>query len=184
MSNGTQMGSGQLGSGGRTFVQRMIAAAMLDTSLYNEVEPDTSATGQAAGVVAIVAVALAIGSIGSPGGNVIAAVISAVVGWLIWAGVTYIIGGKFLGGTATWGELLRTLGFAQSPGVLYVISGIFLIGPLVHAVVAVWILLAGIVAIREALDFSTGKAVLTAVIGWLFLAVTTMLFAIPGALGS
>lgn len=182
MTDGTQAGSGQQGGARRSFVARMIAAAMLDVSLYNEVEPDTSATGQAAGVVAIVAVALAIGTIGSANSNVIAAVISAILSWLIWAAVTYVIGGKFLGGTATWGELLRTLGFAQSPGVFYVVSGIFLLGPLIHAIVAVWILIAGIVAIREALDFSTGKAVLTAVIGWLFLAVTTMLFAIPGAL--
>lgn len=183
MTDGAQLGSGQGSGARRGFVQRMIAAAMLDTSLYNEVEPDTSATGQAAGVVAIVAVALAIGSIGSPSANVVAAVISAIVSWLVWAAVTYVIGAKFLDGTATWGELLRTLGFAQSPGVFYVLSGIFLLGTLVHAVVAVWILIAGIVAIREALDFSTGKAVLTAVIGWLFLAVTTVLFAIPGALG-
>jgi hypothetical protein len=37
-----------------------------------------------------------------------------VLGWLLWSAVTYLIGGKLLGGTATWGELLRTIRFAQS----------------------------------------------------------------------
>jgi hypothetical protein len=49
-------------------------------------------------------------------------------------------------------------------------------------VVVVWILLAGIIAIREALDFSTAKAVVTAVLGWLSLALLTLLFAAPAAL--
>jgi len=77
-----------------------------------------------------------------------------------------LIGGKLLGGTATWGELLRTIGFAQSPGVLMIFGIIPILGGLVRVVVAVWLLFTGIVAIRQALDFSTGKAILTAFLGW------------------
>src|SRR5690606_3415430 len=127
-----------------------------------------SATVQAAIVVAIVAVASAIGGIGT--GNVLGFLIAQIVGWLIWAGLTYLIGDKLLGGTATWGELLRTLGFAQSPGVLYVLGFIPLLGWLVRAVVGIWILITGIIAIRQALDFSTGRAIATALLGWLALA--------------
>ena len=94
----------------------------------------------------------------------------AFVGWLLWSGVTYLIGDKLLGGTATWGELLRTIGFAQSPGVLYVLAVLPIVGGLVRLLVMIWLLVAGIVAIRQALDFSTGKAVLTAVLGWLAMA--------------
>ena len=72
-----------------------------------------------------------------------------------------------LGGTATWGELLRTLGFAQAPRVLAVLGIIPGLRWIVAAVIGVWLLITGIVAIRQALDFSTGKAVATAVLGWL-----------------
>ena len=93
-----------------------------------------------------------------------------IIGWLIWAGVTYIIGDKIFGGTATWGELLRTLGFAQTPGLLLVFAFLPLVGSLVQVVAGIWMLVAGIIAIRQALDFGTGKAILTAVVGWLALA--------------
>jgi hypothetical protein len=152
---------------GGSWIERMKGAALLDVHVYEEVEADQSATTQAAGVVAVVAVAQAIGGAGSGGNGIVLGIIGAVAGWLIWAGITYLIGDKLLGGTATWGELLRTIGFAQAPGVLYVLGIIPLVGGLVGLAVSIWILIAGIIAIRQALDFSTGKAVLTAVLGWL-----------------
>lgn len=158
-------------------LDRMKRAAFLDINLYEEVEADDTATSQAALVVGIVAIAAAIGNIGDGIGGVIAGLIGAFAGWLIWSGVTYLIGDKVLGGTATWGELLRTLGFAQAPGVLYVLGIIPFLGGLIKFAVAIWILVAGIIAIRQALDFSTGKAVLTAVLGWLALLVLTVMTA-------
>ncbi len=152
---------------GRSITDRMMGAAMLDIATYEEVEADTTATGQAAAVVAIVAIASAIGAAGAGIGAAIGGIIAAFFGWLIWAGITYLIGDKLLGGTATWGELLRTLGFAQTPGVLYVLGIIPLLGGLIRFAVGIWILIAGIIAIRQALDFDTGKAVLTAVVSWL-----------------
>ena len=92
------------------------------------------------------------------------------------------MGDKLLGGSASWGELLRTLGFAQAPDVLYVSAAFALIDWLARMVVDVWILFAGIVAIREALDSSTGKAILPALIGWCFLMLLTLLFVIPAVL--
>ena len=157
----------------RGIVDRMIGAARLDVDTYEEVEADQSATGQAALVVVIVAIASAIGSIGDGGIGIITGLLSAIVGWLLWAGITYVIGDKVFGGTATWGELLRTLGFAQAPGVLLVLGIIPLLGGLVHAAVGIWMLVAGIIAIRQALDFSTGRAILTAIIGWIPLAIAT-----------
>ena len=157
-----------------SLVRRMKGAAMLDVHVYEEVEADSDATKQAAIVVAVVAVAQAIGASGSGGGGVITGVVAAVAGWLLWAGITYLIGDKVLGGTATWGELLRTIGFAQAPGVLYVLGIIPLLGGVVRLAVAIWILVAGIIAIRQALDFGTGKAVLTAVLGWLAVGLLTL----------
>jgi hypothetical protein len=159
---------------------RMRGAAALDVDVFEEVEADATATGQAAGVVAIVAVAQAIGASGLGVWAMVGGVLTALLGWLIWAGVTYLVGDRLLGGTATWGELLRTLGFAQSPGVLTVLGIVPLLGGLVRLAVAVWVLAAGIVALRQALDFGTGKAILTAVLGWLVIAVPMAVLGLAG----
>jgi hypothetical protein len=151
----------------RGMVDRMIGAARLDVDTYEEVESDYSATGQAAVVVTIVAIASAIGGAGAGGVGILGGVLSAVVGWLLWAGIAYLIGDKLFGGTATWGELLRTIGFAQAPGVLLILAIIPVLGWIVQFVVGIWLLVAGIIAIRQALDFSTGKAILTAIVGWI-----------------
>jgi hypothetical protein len=164
----------------QSFTERMVGAATLNVYTYEEVEADTTATGQAAAVVAIMAVASAIGNVGRGGEGALAALITALVGWLIWAGITYFIGTRFFGGTATWGELLRTLGFAQSPGVLYVLGIIPLLGGLIQFAVGIWILVAGIIAIRQALDVSTGKAILTAIVGWLVVVILGVLVAVLG----
>lgn len=150
----------------RSIVDRMRGAAALDAATYEEVENDMNATGQAAIVVVIAALAAGIGNFFHGGTGIVGGIVSAILGWLSWAGITYFIGTRFFGGTATWGELLRTLGFAQSPGVLLVLGIIPVLGGLVRIVVGLWMLVAGIVAIRQALDIETGKAVLVALCGW------------------
>lgn len=157
----------------RPFIGRMIGAATLDVSVYEEVEADTTATGQAAGVVAIAAAASAIGALH---GNFIGAIIGQLVGWGLWALVTYLIGVNLFGGKATWGELLRTLGFAQAPNVFLAIAFIPLLGWIVRGIVGIWVLITGFVAIRQALDVSNGKAALTAIIGWLALCIMAVIF--------
>jgi hypothetical protein len=155
----------------------MKGAALLHIDTYEEVEADHTATGQAAGVVLLVAIAQAIGGAGQGGFGIVSGVISALLGWLLWAGITYVIGAKLFGGTATWGELLRTIGFAQTPGVLHVLGIVPVLGGIVHFGVAIWVLIAGIIAIRQALDISTGKAILTAVLGWLAIIVPVAIVA-------
>jgi hypothetical protein len=161
-----------------SWTDRMKGAALLRIDTYEEVEADHTATGQAAGVVALVAVAQAIGGAGEGGSGILAGAISALLGWLLWAGITYLIGAKLLGGTATWGELLRTIGFAQTPGVLSVLGIIPVLGGIIRFGVAIWVLIAGIIAIRQALDVSTGKAILTAVLGWLVIVLPLAILAV------
>lgn len=158
-----------------SLTERMLGAARLDIATYEDVEHDASATGQAAIVVIIVAIASAIGALGSEDSAPFAALIVALLGWLVWSGITYLIGDKLLGGTATWGELLRTLGFAQAPGVLSVLGIIPILGGVVRFIVGIWILVAGVIAVRQALDFSTGKAVATVLLGWLVMMLLAML---------
>jgi len=159
----------------RGMVDRMVGAAFLDVNTYEDVEADTDATTQAAGVVVITAIAAAIGQLALGPIAMATQAIASLVRWVVWAGITYVVGDKVFGGTATWGELLRTLGFAQAPGILAAAGFIPIIGGLAHVAVAPWMLVTGVVAIRQALDFSTGKAIFTALIGlipyWLVLAI-------------
>jgi hypothetical protein len=154
----------------RSLTDRMIGAALLKVDVYEEVEHDEGATGQAAIVVGLVAVAAAIGAWNYGSRGVVAGLLTAYVAWFLWSGITYLIGDKMFKGTATWGELLRTIGFAQAPGVLFVFGIIPVLGFIPNIVVPIWLLFTGVVAIRQALDFSTGKAILTALIGWLVIA--------------
>jgi hypothetical protein len=161
----------------RSIVDRMRGAAALDVATYEEVEADVNATGQAAIVVVIAAIAAGFGSFRFGPFHIIGSVVSELLGWASWAAITYWIGTRFFGGTATWGELARTLGFARAPGVLLVLGIIPVLGPLVWLVVSIWMLVAGIIAIRQALDVDTGKAVLIAIAGWLVNVVIHMLLA-------
>ena len=151
-------------------VDRMLRAARLENAVYEEVEHDQGATRQAVLVVVITSLAAGIGSLTIFGPlALILFPISGLIGWAIYAYLTYLIGTRLLAGpetSADWGELARTLAFASSPMVLL----IFAIGPIVGGIVAtivgIWVLVATIVAIRAALDFSTGRAIGTVVLGW------------------
>jgi hypothetical protein len=164
----------------RSIWDRMKGAAMLDIATYEEVEHDGNLTTQAAIVVLIAAMARGVGGFNDENG-IIVGVVAALFSWLVWAGITYLIGDKLLKGTATWGELLRTLGYAQAPAVLFVFGFIPVVGNIIGAVVGIWLLVTGIVAIRQALDFDTGKAIITAFLGWL-VAVAIPAIVIGGAL--
>jgi hypothetical protein len=98
-------------------------------------------------------------------GNLIVTIILALIGWVIWSYIAYFIGTRFFGGTATPGELLRTIGFAQTPQILALLIFIPFLGGLIALAALLWSVWAGIVAVRQALDFGTGKAVVTVIIG-------------------
>lgn len=144
---------------------RMMGAAMLSIDTFEEVEADTDATAQAATVVVMVALCQAIGSwtLGPFAAGWAAMV--AFGSWLVWAGITYLVGEKVFKGEATWGEVLRTLGFAQAPGVLYLLGVVPLFGGIATLVVSLWIVVAGFIAIRQALDIGNGQTLLTVLIG-------------------
>ena len=150
-------------------INRMMRASQLDNHLYEEVERDVDSTGQAALVVIVVAVATGIGALRDGGIlGLILGVITALIGWVAWSAVTYWIG-KNIFRTAntrvTLGEMLRTIGFAQSPGVLRVLGFIPILGPLVVFIASIWMIITVVIAIRQAMDFSTGRAIATALVG-------------------
>jgi hypothetical protein len=154
--------------------ERMMRAARLDVNLFEEVEHDLNATSQAATVVGIVALcgglgnAIALATRGNTGGAIgafIGQIVAAYIGWILWSYITYWIGTSMFKGVATPGELLRTVGFAQTPGALNILAFIPFLGGLVSIVAGIWALIAGVIALRQALDITTGQAVITAIIG-------------------
>ena len=156
-----------------TFTERMIGAAVLDVPTYEEVEADTTATTQAMGVVLLSSLAQGIAGATQGGGiGFVWGAMGALIGWFIWAFVVFIIGTKLLPEPQTrsdLGELLRTTGFSASPGLLRVLGVIPLIGGLITFAVSIWMLIAMIIAVRQALDYqSTGRAVGVCLIGWFF----------------
>ena len=154
-----------------SLMDRMIRAAKLDVHLYEEVEADTGAMGQAMGVVVLSSVAAGIGSIASGGlGGILMGTIAALVGWYVWAYLAYIIGTKLLPEPQTkadHGELLRTVGFSSSPGLIRVLGVIPGLAPVVFLASGIWMLVAMVIAVRQALDYtSTLRAVGVCLIGW------------------
>lgn len=147
-------------------VDRMIRAAMLNPAVYNEVERDVNATTEAFLVVLIVAVATGIGRLAAGVPGFIGGLVLAVLLWLLVAYITYLVGTSLFGGTATVGELLRTMGYAQTPRLLSVLGFIPVIGGIAILVGFILAVVAAVIAVREALDFDTGKAILTAIISW------------------
>ena len=168
------------------FTDRMIRAARLDVNLYEEVEADKTAMGQAMGVVVLSSVAAGIGTIARGGlGGIFFGTIAALVGWYIWASLTYFIGTKWLPEPQTKadiGELLRTIGFSSSPGLIRVLGIIPGLGGVVFLAASIWMLVAMVIAVRQALDYkSTGRAVGVCVIGWVIqIAILMLLFGIAG----
>ena len=151
-----------------SIINKMVRAAKLDVDLYEEVEADRTATGQAFIVVLISSIAAGLG-LGlqalifsdSDFGTMdiiwalIGGILSAIVMWLVFAWLAYFVGTRFFAGpetSADWGELLRTLGFSTAPGVLRIV-------PLLNFFVFFWMIVTAVVAVRQALDFTTGRAI-------------------------
>jgi hypothetical protein len=166
------------------FHQRLLGAALLRAEIYEEVEADRAATFQAMGVVVLAAAAAGVGSIENSGvAGILKITVAWLVGWYIWAYVTYFIGTRFLATSETvadHGELLRTIGFSCSAGILQVLGLVPPIAGLVFAACGLWMLAAMVIAVRQALDYrSTTRAIAVCVIGFpvyaVILAVTFLL---------
>lgn len=163
----------------RSLANRMVRAAKLQVDLYEEVEADTTANGQAFLAVIIASLAWGIGAgisgLFVKGGlwflwGLLMGLTAAIVGWLAWSLLAYWLGTTIFKGpetSATYGELLRTIGFSNSPRVLGILSFVPFLGGIIAFVVSIWALVAGVIAVRQALDFSTWRAIGTCVVGWI-----------------
>ncbi|MFC1624414.1 YIP1 family protein [Candidatus Omnitrophota bacterium] len=171
-----------------SFNDRIIRASKLDVRLYEEVEADKGAMPQAMGVVVLSSIAAGIGAIAKVGiAGILVGTIAALIGWYVWAYLTYFIGTRLLPEPQTKadvGELLRTIGFSSSPGLIRVLGIIPGLQQAVYLVASVWMLVAMVIAVRQALDYkSTLRAVGVCTIGWIVqAAILVLLFSISGGI--
>lgn len=151
-------------------LKRAIRAALLDASVYEDVEADPRAIRQAISIVLLSGLAGGFGAGWPNPRNVVLGFLLTVLGWLVWAALTYWIGTRLVPEAQTrssLGELLRTLGFASGPGVFRLLGIVPALRPIVMPVAGIWILAATIIAVRQALDYrSTLRAVGVCGIGW------------------
>ena len=144
-------------------IGRMLGAARLDSHTYEDVERDRGATLQALLIVILVTIAGIVGELLSGEeikvvNAVIVGVIGGVVSWALWAMGTYIVGATILKTAQTeadWGQLARCTGFAQTPRLFYVLSFIPVVGGLIVLVAFIWSFVAMLVAVRQALDYTS-----------------------------
>jgi hypothetical protein len=169
-----------------SFKDRIIRSAKLDADLYEEVEADKGAMGQAVGVVVLSSLAAGVGSVAMGGvRGIVMGTVVALIAWYVWAYLTYFIGTKFLPEPQTradHGELLRTIGFSSSPGLIRVLGIIPGLRAVVFLVASIWMLVAMIIAVRQALDYeSTLRAVGVCLIGWIIQTlILLLLFSVLG----
>ena len=168
------------------YIERMIRAAKLDAALYEEVEADPTAMGQAVGVVLLSSLAAGIGVLSRGGLSGFSFSIPAAFGGrLLWAYLTYLIGTRLLPAPQTkadYGQMLRTIGFSSSPGIIRVIGIIPGLTQFTFFIAGIWMLVAMVIAVRQALDYeSTLRAVGVCLIGWVIQALLlALVFAVFG----
>jgi hypothetical protein len=176
------------------FLRRLAGAAMLDAATYEDVEADRGATIQAIGVVVLASLAAGVGARGASGAGpaleffVVGTILSLMV-WVAFAALTFQVGTLVLPHPETRadaGQLLRTLGFAAAPGLLQVFA-IFggLTIPIFFAIAIAWTLVASVVAVRQALDYSTTRrAVAVCGLAWLLALLIAVMFVAVVAAGA
>jgi hypothetical protein len=153
------------------FINRVIRAIKLDAQVYEEVEADQSALIQSMMVVVLSSMAGGFGFIFRFGlSGIFTGIMMTLVGWFVWAYLIYLVGTKILPEVQTQadpGQLLRTIGFASAPGPIRVLGIVPLLGNFIAIVSSIWILIAMIIATRQALDYkSTVRAIMVCLIGW------------------
>ncbi len=168
-----------------SFFQRLLGAAALDVAIYEDVEADRAATGQAMAVVVLSSLAAGIGNGGLEGVTLDRIIVFgsvALLSWAAWALITFEVGARVLPGPDTHadvGELLRTLGFASTPGLIRVLGVMPGVAYPAEAIAAVWMLAAMVIAVRQALDYrSTARAISVCLLGFVLVVAATIVIGV------
>ena len=176
-------------------VRRAIQAALLRRETYRQASEDPEAILKSLGIVVLAAILFGLGlmnvvvegtrvpQIGSVVDRLISlwlVVVTTLLGWILWSFIVHLLGGKFLGGKATFQQTLRVLGVCYGPGALLIFVRLPGVGSYAVLMGLLWILVAGIVAMREVQRIDWVGAVLPTLIGWaIFLILMPALIVIP-----
>ena len=155
------------------FFHRFFGALVLDPEAFEDVEHDRHAAIQSPIMVRAVCVAAGVGSVGlgANAGAYVAGAVLALGAWLVWAAVVVTLGTVALPERNTASnlpELLRVLGFAAAPGVFIALAALRPAAPAVLLIVSLWMMAAGVIGVRQALDYrSTARALFVCAAAWL-----------------
>jgi hypothetical protein len=153
----------------QTVPTRMLRVLTFDRSVYEEVERDPAGTRQAAGVVAFVAACAALGTIllGSwHPGAILGAVLAALIRWLLWSGLDYLIAGVLFQRPMQLERLVRALGYAQTPQLLAILAFVPIVGDWVVVASRLLTLVAGNLAIGHSLELRLWQALAIRLMGF------------------
>lgn len=157
-----------------SLLQHVLKAACFDARVYSAIGDRPEAMFRSLAVVAATGIASGIGIQGltiegrdeSPAILMLLTFSTAIIGWLLWATVVYLLGTRLLGGQAGYRDLMRSLGMVYGPGLLLAFIAIPSVGGTLWLVSLAWMLGAGTIAIREVQGWGTMRALGPAGIGW------------------
>lgn len=169
-----------------TLTERMVGAMQANVKTFQEIEADSNALGQAVAVIVIAGVASLIGNVWRAGVGIgVMHLITSIIGYALWSLIVVLVGTKLMPEPTTkadFNEGFRVIGFTASPGVFNVLAIVPFVGPLISFVIWIWMVVIGVVAVREVLDYSsTARAIvvclIAAVVCWIitFIVITPLL---------
>ena len=160
------------GTGG-SLVDRVLGVIQLKKPVFEEIEHDTNATGQALIIVVAAAIAAAIGGANeAQAGGPIWQALMSILGWIAFSFVAFFVGTTFFRTPQTdvsLGQVLRVVGFAQAPKILSVLGFIPLLGGIIGLVATIWFIVVAVYALAAAFDTSVDRGALigiVAVVAW------------------
>jgi len=169
--------------------ERMVGAMQGDVKTFTEIEADPTAIGQAVTVIVIAGVASLIGNVFRVGllGGIMSLVVTLIL-YALWSLLVVLIGTKVMPEPATkadFNEAFRVIGFTASPGVFNVLAIVPFLGPLISFVISIWMIVIGVIAVREVLDYSnTGRAIIVCLLAMVVCWIVLMLVLTPLFLGA
>ena len=169
--------------------ERMVGAMKADVKTFQEIEADPTAIGQAVTVIVIAGVASLVGNIWRVGLQAgLMTLLASLIGYALWALLVVLIGTKVMPEPTTkadFNEGFRVIGFTASPGVFNVLAIVPFLGPLISLVIWIWMVVVGVVAVREVLDYSnTGRAIIVCLIAAVICWIVVTIVLLPMLIGS
>jgi hypothetical protein len=151
-------------------IDRILRAVRLDWTVFREIAEDQEAMSQAAIIVVVTTFLSALGAgfaaQGFFGAFISSWLTSIIIGWIGWAVLTYLVGTYLFQGRSDIPEMMRVLGYAMAPNLLGFFRFIPCAGWIIALIGGILAFIAGFIAIREAMEFDTGKAIITVLISW------------------